>query len=228
MQILVINCGSSSLKYQLIDLHTGEKRLAGKFEELTDAKNEGQTHATALAELVKITAAQRVDAVGHRVVHGGERFIEAVLVTDDVLAEIKARSIDAPLHNPFNHLGITTAQAQWPDVPHVAVFDTAFHVRMPARAVHYAIDTDVAEKHRIRRFGFHGTSHQYVAELAAKTLQNPIDELRIVTLHLGNGASACAVEFGKSTETSMGMWMSYSIGAVDWLDYRVSAMICVR
>lgn len=205
MQILVINCGSSSLKYQLINLHTGEKLLAGKFEELSDAINEGQTHATALAELVKIIAGQSVDAVGHRVVHGGERFIEAVLVTDEVLAEIKARSIDAPLHNPFNHLGITTAQAQWPDVPHVAVFDTAFHVRMPARAVHYAIDTDVAEKHRIRRFGFHGTSHQYVAELAAKTLQNPIDELRIVTLHLGNGASACAVEFGKSTETSMGM-----------------------
>ncbi len=205
MQILVINCGSSSLKYQLINPVTGQKLVVGKFEELADAPGDGQTHATALAELVQIIADQAVDAVGHRVVHGGERFIEAALVTDDVLAEIEARSIDAPLHNPFNHLGITTAQTHWPDVPHVAVFDTAFHVRMPSRAMRYAIDPDVAEKHRVRRFGFHGTSHQYVAEQAAKKLKTPIDELRIVTLHLGNGASACAVEFGKSTETSMGM-----------------------
>ena len=114
MQILVINCGSSSLKYQLINPVTGQKLVVGKFEELADAPGDGQTHATALAELVQIIADQAVDAVGHRVVHGGERFIEAALVTDDVLAEIEARSIDAPLHNPFNHLGITTAQTHWP------------------------------------------------------------------------------------------------------------------
>lgn len=205
MQVLVVNSGSSSLKYQLINLQTGERLIVGKFDKLAQPGGAEKTHQQALNELVGLVADQTVDAVGHRVVHGGERFIEAELITDDVLAEIDARSVDAPLHNPFNLLGINIAKQHWPDVPHVAVFDTAFHVRMPSRARNYAIDPDVAEKYRIRRFGFHGTSHQYVAETAAEKLQLPLNELRIVTLHLGNGASACAVEFGKSTETSMGM-----------------------
>lgn len=205
MQVLVINSGSSSLKYQLINLQTSERILAGKFENLGQAGTAGKSHQQALNELVERVKDHAVDAVGHRVVHGGERFIDATLITADVIAEIDARSVDAPLHNPFNLLCINIAAEHWSDVPHVAVFDTAFHVRMPSRARSYAIDPDVAEKYRIRRFGFHGTSHQYVAEVAAKKLNTPLDELRTVTLHLGNGASACAVEFGKSTETSMGM-----------------------
>ncbi len=205
MQVLVINSGSSSLKYQLINLQTNERLLAGKFESLVPPDATGTTHQQALNDLVELVAGHTVEAVGHRVVHGGERFIEAALINTDVIAEINERSADAPLHNPFNLLGITIASEHWPNVPHVAVFDTAFHVRMPSRARNYAIDPEVADKYRIRRFGFHGTSHQYVAEVAAETLKTPIDELRIVTLHLGNGASACAVEFGKSTETSMGM-----------------------
>lgn len=211
MQVLVLNSGSSSLKYQLIEMNSGERVVAGKFEslvateDLVAAEGKGKTHEQAINELLALVSDFRVDAVGHRVVHGGERFIEAAVITDDVLAEIDARAADAPLHNPFNLLGITIAAVQWPDVPHVAVFDTAFHVRMPVRARSYAIDPEIADTHRVRRFGFHGTSHQYVAELAAESLQTPVDELRIVTLHLGNGASACAVEFGKSVETSMGM-----------------------
>jgi len=127
------------------------------------------------------------------------------LIDESVIAEIDACSVDAPLHNPFNLQGISIARNRWPDIAHVAVFDTAFHVRMPRRAREYAIDADVAEKYRIRRFGFHGTSHEYVAGIAASALKSDVSQLRMVTLHLGNGASACAVEYGKSTETSMGM-----------------------
>ena len=205
MQVLVINSGSSSLKYQLIDMLSGRRLLAGKAEKLVTDAVAGKTHQQAIDELLEQLTDLRIDAVGHRVVHGGERFIEAALIDDEVIAEIDARAVDAPLHNPYNLLGITIAREQWPDIPHIAVFDTAFHVRMPRRSRNYAIDQEVADKYRVRRFGFHGTSHQYVAEVAAEALKTAVSDLRIVTLHLGNGASACAVEFGKSVETSMGM-----------------------
>lgn len=205
MNVLVVNSGSSSVKYQLIDVASGSRLLSGKIEHIAEADSVWRTHQQALEHLVSQCSAHRVDAVGHRVVHGGERYFDAVAIDAEVIAEIDARSVDAPLHNPFNLEGIHIARQRWPDVPHVAVFDTAFHVRMPRRARCYAIDGDIANKHRIRRFGFHGTSHQYVAGVAADALAAPLNELRLVTLHLGNGASACAVEFGHSTDTSMGM-----------------------
>ena len=205
MRILVVNSGSSSVKYHLIDLADGSRLVSGKIESIGEAGGEFKNHQQALEHVVGEVGAQSINAVGHRVVHGGEKFIEPVIIDADVLTEIDACSIDAPLHNPYNLLGIDIARAKWPDIAHVAVFDTAFHVRMPRRAREYAIDTEVSQKYRIRRFGFHGTSHQYVAGVAAEALHSSVSQLRIVTLHLGNGASACAVEYGKSTETSMGM-----------------------
>ncbi len=211
MRVLVINCGSSSVKYHLIDLLTGDpvadgsRLVSGKIQSIGETGGVFQNHQQALDHLVSEVDGQPVDAVGHRVVHGGEKFIEPVLIDTEVIKEIEACSIDAPLHNPFNLLGISIAREKWKDIPHVAVFDTAFHARMPRRAREYAIDSEVAKKYRIRRFGFHGTSHEYVAGVAAEALRSSVSQLRIVTLHLGNGASACAVEYGKSTETSMGM-----------------------
>ncbi len=202
MQVLVINSGSSSVKYQLIQLPSCEKVIHGKFE--VDPAND-KAHETAILSLIEKLQQYDIDAVGHRVVHGGDEFSEPVIVTDEVAASIKSHAVDAPLHNPFNLLGIELARQQWPGLDHVAVFDTAFHSGMPRRASSYAIDPQIADQYRVRRFGFHGTSHQYVAQLAADYLQTPIDDLRIVTLHLGNGASACAVEYGRSVETSMGM-----------------------
>jgi len=181
MQALVINSGSSSVKYQLIDLESGQRVIEGKVQGIGEPDSAFSDHGQALNEVVKKIADNQVDAVGHRVVHGGAQFIEPVVIDDHVIAEIDACSIDAPLHNPYNLLGIRIAQQQWPDVSHVAVFDTAFHVRMPRRAREYAIDSDVSQKYRIRRFGFHGTSHQYVAGVAAKALQSDVTQLRIVT-----------------------------------------------
>ncbi len=205
MRVLVINCGSSSVKFHLIDLTDGSRAASGKIESIGEASGKFQSHQQALDHIVEEIGEQSIDAVGHRVVHGGEKFIEPVIIDEDVLAEIDACAIDAPLHNPYNLQGINIARAKWSGIAHVAVFDTAFHVRMPRRAREYAIDADIAEKYRIRRFGFHGTSHEYVAGVAAQALGSDVSQLRIVTLHLGNGASACAVEYGKSTETSMGM-----------------------
>ena len=202
MQVLVINSGSSSVKYQLIQLPSCEKVIHGKFE--VDPADD-KAHETAILSLIEKLQQYDIDAVGHRVVHGGDEFSEPVIVTDKVAASIKSHAVDAPLHNPFNLLGIELARQQWPGLDHVAVFDTAFHSGMPRRASSYAIDPQIADQYRVRRFGFHGISHQYVAQLAADYLQAPIDNLRIVTLHLGNGASACAVEYGRSVETSMGM-----------------------
>ena len=205
MRVLVINCGSSSVKYHLIDVSDNSRIVTGKIESIGEADGKFKNHQQALEYIVSQVGEQSVDAIGHRVVHGGEKFVEPVIIDSDVLEEIEACSVDAPLHNPFNLLGITIAREKWADVPHVAVFDTAFHVQMPTRAREYAIDAEVSEKYRIRRFGFHGTSHEYVAGVAAAALQSAVNQLRVVTLHLGNGASACAVEYGKSTETSMGM-----------------------
>lgn len=205
MQVLVINCGSSSVKYQLIDLDTDERVLIGKIDKIGEPGGECTSHEVALQKIVSECQHHGVEALGHRVVHGGEQYIEAVLIDEKVIAEIDRCAVDAPLHNPYNLLGIRIGQSIWPSLPHVAVFDTAFHARMPRRARSYAIDHNVAATHRIRRFGFHGTSHQYVAGVAARSVDASVSDLRIITLHLGNGASACAVEYGQSTETSMGM-----------------------
>ena len=144
-------------------------------------------------------------AVGHRVVHGGKRFFEATIVTDLVKINIEDLADLAPLHNPANLQGIDAAQKAFPDVPHVAVFDTAFHSTLSPAAYTYAIDKALADQHRIRRYGFHGTSHKFVSEAAAEFLGRPLDDTKTIVLHLGNGASACAVSDGKSVETSMGM-----------------------
>jgi acetate kinase len=201
MYVLVLNAGSSSLKYQLVAPASGEVALAGTIEGLGPAK----THEAAIAEVLASLGGRAVGAVGHRVVHGGERFVDATAIDDDVIAAIEAHVPLAPLHNPANLAGIRAARAALASVPHVAVFDTAFHVRMPRRARTYAIDQELAAQKGLRRFGFHGTSHRFVAELAAAHLGRPLAELRIVSLHLGNGASACAIESGHSVETSMGL-----------------------
>ncbi|MCB9595062.1 MAG: acetate/propionate family kinase [Sandaracinaceae bacterium] len=201
MHVLVINCGSSSVKYQVVDAAGGDALAEGKIERVGAEKS----HADAIGEVLAATAGHTFGAVGHRVVHGGERFHDATRIDEDVIAAIEACVPLAPLHNPANLAGIRAAREALPDVPHVAVFDTAFHVRMPRRAKTYAIDPAVADAHGIRRYGFHGTSHEYVAQVAARFLEHDLADLRVITLHLGNGASACAVEMGSSVETSMGM-----------------------
>lgn len=203
MAVLVINCGSSSLKYAVFD-NNEALITSGKHERLVQDPDAGESHAEAVASILQKCSDYDITGIGHRVVHGGDKFTRASVVNDEVVAAIEAFIPAAPMHNPFSLAAIYAARKAWPDVPHVAVFDTSFHARMPRRAYTYAIDHKVAEKHNIRRFGFHGISHQYAAGVAADFLQRPLDELRLITLHLGNGASASAVEFGCSTETSMG------------------------
>ncbi len=201
MRVLVINCGSSSVKYKVLDTVSGEERSGATVERI----GEERTHADALASIFEEVVNLGIEAVGHRVVHGGDAFHDATLIDDEVEAAIEDCVSLAPLHNPANLAGIRAARETLPDVPHVAVFDTAFHARMPRRAKTYAIDTEVAAERGLRRYGFHGTSHAYVAQLAAGHLGRELSDLRVVSLHLGNGASACAIEFGSSVETSMGM-----------------------
>lgn len=201
MNVLVINCGSSTVKYQLIDAKA-ERALC---EGLIESVGEATSQADALRAVLDAVAGERVDAVGHRVVHGGDRFHDACAIDTLVEDEIEACVPLAPLHNPANLAGIRAARAALPDVPHVAVFDTAFHNRMPRRARTYAIDTELAAARRIRRYGFHGTSHAYVAQRAAEYIGEQTGALRLVSCHLGNGASACAIEFGHSVDTSMGL-----------------------
>ncbi len=198
VNVLVINCGSSSVKYRLVDPDAGTVAVSGKLERIA-----ADGFDAAIAEVLAACADQTIDAVGHRVVHGGDRFFAATAIDDAVEAAIEANVPLAPLHNPANLAGIRAARAALPGAVHVAVFDTAFHNRMPRRAQTYAIDPEVLPG--ARRYGFHGTSHQYVARLAARHLGRPLEELRLVTCHLGNGASLCAVEYGQSVETSMGM-----------------------
>ena len=204
MNVLVVNCGSSSIKFALYD---GDEQilLDGKRERLGDSAGvRRETHQQAVSAVLDLLQDWEIHAVGHRVVHGGSDYNEPQLISNEVLAAIERHIPDASLHNPYSLAAINAAQDALPDIPHVAVFDTAFHARMPRRATTYAIDHDVAEKYGVRRYGFHGISHQYAAGIAAEFLERPLDELRLITLHLGNGASACAVEFGRSTETSMG------------------------
>jgi len=225
--VLVVNSGSSSFKYQLIDSESEESLASGLVERIgegvgsathrgprgtSERSLEIPDHTAGFRVMLDAFAAEGpsleenpLEAVGHRVVHGGKRFFEPTIVTPLVEINIEDLSELAPLHNPANLEGIRAAKKAFPDVPHVAIFDTAFHQTMPPPAYTYAIDAEVAERHRVRRYGFHGTSHKYVSEAAAAFLGRPLGELRQIVLHLGNGASACAVDGGRSVETSMGM-----------------------
>ncbi|MBK6519679.1 MAG: acetate/propionate family kinase [Polyangiaceae bacterium] len=221
MNILVLNCGSSSLKAAIVDDETGERRGRVRVERIGEAepalfdadgpavpcaaKDHGEALAAALPVLERARGGAPIDGVGHRVVHGGERFSQPTRVDEAVLEAIAALTPLAPLHNPANLAGIVAARRAFPDVPHVAVFDTAFHATLPPRARSYAIDLELAKKHGVRRYGFHGTSHAFVAARAAAFLGAKPGDLRLISCHLGNGASVCAIEFGRSVETSMGM-----------------------
>ena len=231
MNILVINAGSSSLKYQLLNPETGDllakglcERIGidGKFtykpqiEGKTDVKAADvamPTHSEAIQAVLDalvdpangvVASMKEIDAVGHRVVHGGESFSESVVITDDIMTALEACIPLAPLHNPANITGIKACQACMPGVPMVAVFDTAFHQTMPAKAYMYALPKAYYENDKVRRYGFHGTSHKYVAGRAAEMLGKPIEELKLVSCHLGNGSSVAAVDCGKCVDTSMG------------------------
>ncbi|MFT6398734.1 MAG: acetate kinase [Bradymonadia bacterium] len=218
MQILVVNCGSSSLKLALVDPKTGTYVASAKVERIGEAAptfRSGDGEATACAAtdheaalrfaLPLLTNGHEIAGVGHRIVHGGSDFDCAVRLTEENIAKIEALSSLAPLHNPPNVAGVRAAQALLPDVPHIGVFDTAFHSTLPRRARAYAIPAELAEKHNVHRFGFHGTSHAFVARRAAQHLGRDVRDLRIITCHLGSGCSMAAVEYGRSVETSMGM-----------------------
>ncbi len=205
-QIFVVNSGSSSIKYQLVDLDTEQAVLGGLLERVGEPGSGIPDHEAGMRQvLATLGTGHEIAAVGHRVVHGGSLFTSATPITDEVVHQIEELNELAPLHNPPNLLGIQAARAALPDVPHVAVFDTAFHHTLPPAAYNYAIDTALARKHGVRRYGFHGTSHKYVSEQTALFLGRPLAELKTIVLHLGNGASACAVDGGVSVETSMGM-----------------------
>ncbi|MEU1641639.1 acetate kinase [Micromonospora zamorensis] len=202
-RVLVLNCGSSSVKWRRYD---GEQVLDhGTVERVGEPGGGPADHASAVRQILDGLDLTGLTAVGHRVVHGGRKFSAPVLVDDAVLAAIKDLVPLAPLHNPANLAGIEVARAALPDIPQVAVFDTAFHHTLPEAAATYAIDREVAERYGIRRYGFHGTSHAYVSRRTAQLLGRPYEQLNTITLHLGNGASACAVANGRSVATSMGM-----------------------
>ena len=225
--VLVVNSGSSSIKYQLIDLHHEEVIAKGLIERIgtdhgvvnhTVGETKESYEVSVLDHIAGFEAmiaackkfgpdldAAEIIAVGHRMVHGGARFIAPTVINDAVIRTVEELNPLAPLHNPPNLLGVRAAQVAFPDIPHVAVFDTAFHQTMPPEAYTYAIDRALANLHRIRRYGFHGTSHKYVSELAAAHLGRPLKEVNTIVLHIGNGVSACAVRGGESVETSMGL-----------------------
>lgn len=227
--VLVFNAGSSSVKYQLIDLARRERLATGLVArigeegegELTHRPAQGSPntvrdrfadHAQALDAILAAFKASGPDlaaidllAVGHRVVHGGTRFGRPTLIDDAVLAGIRELTPLAPLHNPANATGIEVARKVFPDVPHIAVFDTAFHRSLPPVAYTYAVPREWRDRYAVRRYGFHGTSHQYVAKRAAQLLGKALADTNLIVLHLGNGASACAIEGGRSVETSMGL-----------------------
>ncbi|MDQ1564780.1 MAG: acetate kinase, partial [Actinomycetota bacterium] len=205
-EIFVVNSGSSSIKYQLVELETGNALVNGLIERIGEPGSEAEDHGAGMKlALDHLGDGHDIAAVGHRVVHGGTRFTEATVITDQVEQQIDDLSPLAPLHNPANLIGIRAARKALPDIPHVAVFDTAFHRTLAPEAYTYAIDAAVAEKYGVRRYGFHGTSHKYVSERAAEFLGRPLADTKTIVLHLGNGASACAIDGGRSVETSMGM-----------------------
>ena len=229
MNILVINAGSSSLKYQLLNPKTQEvlakgicERIGidGRFtykptgkEAVKAAPVAMPSHHEAIQTVLNalvdpqngvIASMKEIDAVGHRVVHGGEKFAKSVLIDEEVMAAIEECNPLAPLHNPANIIGIRACQELMPNVPMVAVFDTAFHQTMPDVAYTYALPYEYYENDKVRRYGFHGTSHKYVASRAAEMVGKKVEDLKIISCHLGNGSSICAVENGKSVDTSMG------------------------
>ncbi len=229
MKILVLNCGSSSLKFQVIDMENEERLVKGNYESIggkraclrfstKDEKIEIEKAARNYEEAVKIvlnliqdpkyniiSSLDEIGAVGHRIVHGGEKYSESVLINDEVLEEIKNCIPLAPLHNPEGLGGIKAAQKALKDVPMVAVFDTAFHQTLPDIAYIYQIPYRYYEQYQVRKYGFHGTSHKYVVRRVAELMNKDIKDLKIVNCHIGQGASLCAVRDGKSVETSMGL-----------------------
>ncbi len=205
-QIFVVNSGSSSIKYQLVDLATERPVLGGLVERVGEPGSDVPDHAAGLRSILhNLGNGHEIAAVGHRVVHGGALFTEPTVVTDEVERGIEGLAAHAPLHNPANLQGIRAARLALPELPHVAVFDTAFHHTLSPAAYTYAIDRDLAAQHGVRRYGFHGTSHKFVSEQAAVFLGRPLASLKTIVLHLGNGASVAAVDGGVSIETSMGM-----------------------
>ncbi|NJE34859.1 acetate/propionate family kinase [Megasphaera sp. SW808] len=228
MIVLVVNCGSSSLKYQLVNMDNEEVMAKGVVEKigLSDSllthKWNGQKkeiqqsipdHQVAVklvldiltdAECGVIKSMDEIDAVGHRVVHGGEEFACSTLITDEVMKALEKCSAMAPLHNPPNIIGINACKAIMPNVPQVGVFDTAFHQTMPAKAFMYGLPYELYKEDGIRRYGFHGTSHRYVAGQVAKVMGVPVEKLRIINCHLGNGSSLAAIKYGKCVDTTMG------------------------
>lgn len=229
MNILVVNCGSSSLKYQLIDSES-EKVLAkglcerigidgrltyqpaGGEKEITEAAM--PTHNEAIQMVLDalvndktgvIKSLDEINAVGHRIVHGGEKFTSSVIIDDEVMAAIEECNDLAPLHNPANLIGVRTCQKLMPGVPMVAVFDTAFHQTMPAKAYTYGLPYEYYEKYKVRRYGFHGTSHDFVSHKLAELLGKPYNSVKMIICHLGNGASVSAIKDGKCQDTSMGL-----------------------
>jgi len=230
MNVLVINCGSSSLKYQLIASDTEEVLAKGLCERIgidgsmithTPAGGDKVTTEVPMADhtdavryvIEKLTDAEvgviksldEIDAVGHRIVHGGEKFASSVVIDDEVMKAIEECNDLAPLHNPANLIGINSCKAIMPNVPMVAVFDTAFHQTMPKKAYLYGLPLEYYDKYKVRRYGFHGTSHDFVSKRAAEMLGKNRDDLKIIVCHLGNGASISAVDHGKSVDTSMGL-----------------------
>ena len=204
MSILVLNCGSSSLKYRLVDVEAQTAVTSGLVERIGQPGSV-RDHGDAIAAVLEGLDAADVTAVAHRVVHGGARFSEPVVVDDEVLDEIRALSALAPLHNPVNALGIEAARRALPVLPHVAVFDTAFHQTLPPHAYTYAVPPEWATRYGARRYGFHGTSHAFVSRRAARLLGRAPADVNLIVLHLGNGASATAVQGGRSVDTSMGL-----------------------
>ncbi|MDE7453810.1 MAG: acetate kinase [Clostridia bacterium] len=230
MKVLVINCGSSSLKFQLINSEDDSVLAKGLCERIgmagsrlvyspaaqekeiinEDMQNHKKAVELVIAALTDknkgvIESLSDVDAVGHRIVHGGEKFAGSVCIDDEVIEAIEACNDLAPLHNPANLIGILSCRELMPDTPMVAVFDTAFHQTMPAKAYLYGLPYRYYENYKVRRYGFHGTSHSFVSEKTAQLLGKPYEELKTIVCHLGNGASICAVKGGKSVDTSMGL-----------------------
>ncbi|GGB48242.1 acetate kinase [Fictibacillus barbaricus] len=225
-KIIAINAGSSSLKFQLLQMPQEEVLTKGlveriglndsiftievdgeKVKEIKDIQDHSEAVSMLLDKLVKhniISSLNEIEGIGHRVVHGGEKFNDSVLITDEILKEIEEISYLAPLHNPANVVGIKAFNNVLPNVPAVAVFDTAFHQSMPEKSFLYSLPYEYYTEYGIRKYGFHGTSHKYVSERAAELLGRPVEQLRLLSCHLGNGASIAAIEGGKSIDTSMG------------------------
>ena len=228
MKVLVINCGSSSLKFQLIDAETEQLLFKGLCERIGIEGSQISYTATGKDKVTKVTpmpdhktavslvlealtesgvvkSLDEIDAVGHRIVHGGENFTKSVVINEDVVKAIEEVSDLAPLHNPANVIGIRACQELMPGTPMVAVFDTAFHQTMPEEAYLYGLPYDIYKNHKIRRYGFHGTSHSFVSKKVAEIEGKPYDSLKIIVCHLGNGASVSAVKNGECVDTSMGL-----------------------